>query len=150
MRNKKVIAGIAIGIILVISVLFLLGFSFFSFWRGQQQKDYIVFGDDHIPTINFVIGDRELVGISNKTINGATGKTYEYKSEMPNEDLEIYMGYLMEKEDFKVLNIGAADDQMTFAKESVNDGEIIIVQPYISEDGYKIMYGKGEGKIQPY
>lgn len=46
------------------------------------------------------------------------------------------------------LNLAA--DEVVYAKESVDDGQIIFVQLEILISGYTIMIGKGEGKITPY
>lgn len=145
MRNKKIIAGI----VLMIAIVCLLIMSFILFWRKQQQSDYITFGKDQIPTISFVLGDRSLVGISTEISHDVEAKTYEYKSESIMEDIDRYMNYLRDEEGFVALQIGDSDDDVIFAKESVDSGKIIVVQPYTSKEGYKIIFGKGGGEIAP-
>lgn len=150
MKNRKIILGImaAIALFVVLVMVFVIGV--FSYLRKQQREDFITYGGDRVPTIHYVVGERKIVRVATKTSNGVTAKTYEYRSETCMEDINTYIMYLVESEEFKVLQVGATTDDVVYAKESVDDGDVIFVQVEIFDSGYTIMTGKGQGEIQPY
>lgn len=108
------------------------------------------FGEDSIPSVNSVVGERKVTGVQSGTGTDGTYKEYTYESETVTEDLIAYLiNNLLENDwyalvDFDLNNVpGTAQ----LATESVDSEQIIIMDVSYEEDDYRIRLTKSTGTL---
>lgn len=150
MSKKKIM--IVIAAVSTVIVVMALAFVFFVFSAvGKLQKaDYYKMGEDNIPSIRLVVGERKLKGTSSSIENGIIKKLYEYQSETASDDISQYKQYLSEKEGYLVVKLENQDNILTYGKESIDEGEIILINIDSTPFGYTINLIKGKGEIDLY
>ena len=142
----KVLLGIIIGIVVIGAIL--LGVAFFAV-NGQTTKKEITFGDEDIPTIYAVVGERKVISVG----SGITDKfsytkvTYD-EDVISNDDVAEYVSHLKDEEDFVVTE--NESNLLQLAKESEEEGELLLVNIMKENDSTVIEYRKGEGTLTIY
>lgn len=106
-------------------------------------------GSDVIPSINSVVGEREVTGVETSTNNGIKVKQYSYSSTSVFDDLWAYASMLMEDgwlvtQDID-LNVVPGTGEL--GRNSVDEGQILLLFFSYEENGYTIRITKGEGTI---
>jgi len=127
-------------------------------WDDPVDKiEYYELGDDKIPSVVTVVGDRFCPEKGSSLVNGATVYTARYTTDendpaQVTDDVYAYIIYLMENEGF--LNLIAFDSlpyeggiELTLAKTSVDWGKIIILTIDYGYEGYTFEFWKGEGTL---
>jgi type III secretory pathway component EscR len=141
---------IFLSIIGVILTLFIIAFVILG--NVSNAKEYKL-GDDTIKSIKTIVGKRKLTFTSSKVSNDVTEKEYVYKSDTVREDLEEYVEYLIDEEEFLIIkSIDLTKKSSTFqlGKESEDSDEIILMTIDYNSSGYTINMVKGEGTLTRY
>jgi len=126
----------------------------------MQDKGTYEMGKDSITSIKGVIGEmgaRKVTGVSTATNNGVQTKEYTYTTDPADEtqaanDIAAYWNYIHANDgflslvDFDSLPY-AGDVELRFAKNSVDEGKIIIMDIEYNTKGYTITLTKGEGTL---
>ena len=123
------------------------------------NADAYKFGKDRVASIKAVVGKRKLTGSeAASSAGGVTTKRYTYKADSENgnqaaDDISAYIAYLTENEGFLSLievqksEVYAGGYKVQFAKHSVNEGMIIILDIDYAAEGYTLFFTKGEGTL---
>jgi len=119
---------------------------------------YFEMGQDRITSIKGAgIGERKIVAKKSAIENGVQTNTYEYKTDAEDmtqaaNDVFAYIMYLINNERFE--NLIAFDGlpyeggiELKLAKESVDEGKIIILEIVYDSKGYKLIFTKGVGSL---
>lgn len=93
--------SLVILIILVIAIYFL---AMFILTKNASSTDNYSIGGDSVPSVKYVLGQREISKIKYNYKDGVLSKTYYFK-DMENlaNDLIKYVGYLMENNSYEIL-----------------------------------------------
>lgn len=107
-------------------------------------------GDDLIPAITSIVGEREVTGVESSTNNGVITRQYAYSSTLVYDDLLAYVKKLMEDgwlvtEDID-LNVIPGSGQL--GKDSIEEGQILLISFSYDESKYIIKLTKGKGTIE--
>ena len=139
---------LVIGIVIAVLIGLVIGIAFFAV-NSQTTNEEITFGDDVIPTIYAVLGERKVVSVSSGFKNDVSYKTMTYdENVISNDDINDYGLHLKEEEDFIVTENNS--DLIQLAKESVDEGELILVNIMKEGNSVVIEYRKGEGTLTIY
>lgn len=116
---------------------------------AEKLTAYDMSGDS-IPSVNSVVGDRKVEGVSAGTSNGVAKQEYKYASDSVTQDLIAYIQELLNNQGF----LGISDFDVSvipgsgqIAKASKDSGKIIIMQLDYTSTGYTITISKGEGTL---
>ena len=110
------------------------------------STDFYKMGDDIVPSIKSVVGERKLSGAETAVINSINTKKYTYtKIESPQTDIKEYFQYLMDNEGFEALSTSNRGDVNKIIRKSVDEGYIIVVSIEMHRQGYTIILQKGKG-----
>ena len=104
-------------------------------------------GDDTISSIKSVVEKRKVTSVYTGIKNGITTKTVEYKSDSVQDDLIKYVEYLRTDAGFsliKEMDLSVVPSTVQLAKESVDEGQVIIIIIDYTLNGYTIKLTKGE------
>ncbi|MFA5523749.1 MAG: hypothetical protein WDA24_05265 [Tissierellales bacterium] len=107
-------------------------------------------GDDLIPSITSVVGERKVTGVESSIENGVVTKQYTYSSTSVYDDLWTYVQELMNDgwlvtQDID-LNVIPGSGQL--GKGSIEEGQILLVSFSYEESSYTIKLVKGKGTIE--
>ena len=153
--KKDVIRNILIitlTFIIILSMIILLSF-IANLLKGKDDK-YYVLGNDKLPSINLVVGNRELASYNNLDGDNIITKVYKYKNvEDTKSDLSSYIKVL--KNDYNYLyttevNLSKSKGKFQLGNNSVDSNKIIIITISYDKDSYTVKLTKGDGKINPY
>ena len=118
------------------------------------NADYYVLGNDQIPSVKYVLGEkRKITSASTSINNGVTMKEYQYSAPGVDQALEMsqYLTYLR-GEGFLLLtdaDFTVPEAWCKVGRNSVDSGYEIIVQIDYNTAGYIITLVKEEGEITP-
>lgn len=107
---------------------------------------------DSIPSINSIVGERKVEGISTGTNNGVAYKEYKYASDTVSADLVAYLNVLMDDYGYLGLidfNVTEIPGTGRLAGESKDSGKIIVIELDYTNSGYTIRISKGDGTLTP-
>jgi len=141
-RKKITIATVILGIIIALVTWGIISF------RDMQTNETINLGNDSIPTIYAIVGERSIIGISREWSNDERVVTITYASgAVSAEDIETYVEALLSRYHFVTLeNLGFGI--VTLGTRSVNQNRILLVDIRFSSHGETIiMYTKTEGDL---
>ena len=124
---------------------------------AAASKEYYTLGNDKITSITKVVGQRNVVTSDTVTTSGVTTMTAVYSTD-PNDhtqaanDVAKYFQYLMANENFLSLKPVSGlpyegGVEMSFAIDSVDKGEIIILNIDYNTKGYTLKFKKSPGKL---
>lgn len=137
---------IVIGCILALALIG-GGIAFFAVGNAADADEYKL-GDDVIRSVKAVVEKRDISSISTETSNGVQTKTIQYKSPNVQEDLVRYVEYLRTDGGFSLtqdMDLSVSPASVQLAKESVDEGKIIIFTINYDSFGYTMIIQKGEG-----
>ena len=151
MTKQKKIMIIFIIVGAIIAIITLIGAAFLVTSVGNIKKaDFFELGGDQVPTVKLVVGERKIASFSSSIENGITTKTYEYRSDSSAADMEQYIKYLREDEDFIVTSVNDNKNDVYYGKNSVEEGRIILVYIDANPFGYTIKLIKGRGELNKF
>jgi len=140
-------------------LIMVIGFTFLLA-ACLKDKGYYEMGKDRITSIVAVVGERKMTGTSTSTSNGVQTKTWSYTTDpddpgQASNDLATYITHLMRDEGFFVtISIDGlpADGgvPIQLAKESVDEGKVIIINIVYNSKGYTIELNKLTDTITYY
>lgn len=146
-ETKKKGNGTALAIIIpIVVVLAIIGFIagvfiiILTLLSSEANKDYVDLSGDEVPTINYVIGERNICSYDSSYSGDEMEITYEYcDNDLTADELDEYIDYLIENEGFT--------DMITYpstnlVKESDNSDMYIGVEIY--KNSNTIIYYKYE------
>lgn len=150
MSTKKIVL-IVLGCVIALAAIICFTIYFFisSFSNLSDVEEY-TFGDDTISSIKSVVEKRKVTSVYTGIKNGITTKTVEYKSDSVQDDLIKYVEYLRTDAGFsliKEMDLSVVPSTVQLAKESVDEGQVIIIIIDYTLNGYTIKLTKGEGTL---
>jgi len=135
-----VIVGVAIGVALIV-----LG--------NTADQDFIKIGKDEVPSVKYILGEtRTASSVKTSVGSGVTKKVIKYSvSENQKEEMLAYALGLTNDYGYFRLNdndfTGPSGYGFQFAKESVEDGYLVIVTIDYDRYGYTITLSRGTGTL---
>lgn len=118
-----------------------------------SNKEEYKLGDDVIKSVTAVVGERKANSVSTSTSNGITTKSTGYLSDTVTDDLIAYTEYLRGEGGFALtqdMDLSVVPSTVHLAKESVDEGKIIMMTIEYDAFGYTIILQKGEGTLNLY
>ncbi|MDR0851129.1 MAG: hypothetical protein LBN36_01405 [Clostridiales Family XIII bacterium] len=148
----KVLLIIFIAIIAIVATFVIVGLTSAS---RAEKADYYKVGNDRVPSVYLAFGEtREIVGVSSATENGIKKKAYEFGVKGSGQGMEVYeyFTYLIDNDDFIfVTNFEDFHDPegegIQVARQSVDEGKVIIVQIDYDESGYTVTLAVAKGEF---
>lgn len=134
-------------LIILIIILVVVLVAFFAV-SNQSKATEIKFGEDKVETLFSVLGEeRKVTGVKVGIDNGVNYKILNYEpSEISSEDLNRYVNHLLEN-GFIVTKNEGTKTEVEVAKKSVEEGKILQITIYRTENDVHIQYLKGEGTL---
>jgi len=107
-------------------------------------------GDDRIPSITSVVGEREVTGVESSVKNGIVSKQYTYVSNSVYDDLLAYVSALMEDGWLvtKDIDLKVVPGSGELGKKSSEEGQIVLLSFAYEDSKYTINITKGKGTIE--
>ncbi len=112
------------------------------------NADEYKLGDDVIKSVKAVVGERDVTAVSTSTKNGVKTKSYTYKSSSVQEDLVSYVEYLRGEGGFSLtadMDLSHVPGTVQLAKESAEEGQVILLYIEYTNFDYALTLQKGEG-----
>ena len=139
--------------ILIIGIILTIIIGFIIIKNLNNDKDgYYVLNKDEIPSIEKILGKRNLYGKNKKRNNKNLIKTYEYnKIDDVYSDLSIYTDYLINDLGFNTTNsfdLNNKSGTIKLASNSIEDNYIILMDIKYSKGKYTIKITRGKGRIK--
>lgn len=139
----------------MVSVLLILTFTLALTGCGATLKEAARLseydlGDDVIPSITSVVGEREVTGMESSTNNGVASKQYTYVSDTVYDDLWTYVQKLMDDGWLvtKDIDLNVIPGSGQLGRNASEEGRILLLS-FAYEDGkYAIKITKAEGTIE--
>jgi hypothetical protein len=145
MKTSKKILVLALPLVLLVM---LSACSMLSDAAKLQNYD---FGNESVPSINSVVGEREVTSASTSSGTDGQIQEYTYKSDDVPSDLVAYIDKLQSLNWVSTETSG--DDTAGFVQfgiESVDAGKIILVSITYDSSSYTIKIQKTEGTLTRY
>ncbi len=122
---------------------FILNF-IFGFMDEYEKAPSVIIGNDNIPTVKSVIGKKKICSVSiNKNEHKYTSKYGYCDDSLDKNEYDKYLDYLIS--DQKYVEYNSTIGRIV-AKESIDDGKIIIIQ--VDYDNDMIYYQKDIGTLE--
>ena len=145
---KRILIGI------VVIALIIVGAWYYATDSASKLTEYD-FGADKIRSINAVIGETRKVsgvstGVSASTSGSTQYKQYDYETESMLKDLTTYWSTYLQSNGWRPLkdfNLNTGSGEMQIAKESADNGKILIMSIAFEQGRYAIKITKGEGTL---
>lgn len=140
MRKKKIILIIAIVAVLVVAIAVGTVLAVTNYMKKLATLEKYEVGDCAVTAITKVVGERKVVGFAASVKNGVSTKSYTYEGmEEPLKDLEAYLNYLAENEEFILdRNEGYAEiGGKAFAHKETEQG-ILLMEIHYNTSLYSI------------
>jgi len=138
----------------VVVVIGLIALIAFLVLRNTSSQDFYKIGKDEVPTVQYILGEnRKAVHVSTSVENGVRKRVVEYQvSGNQNREMEKYAQALMDDYGFYETTphdfSGSTGRGLELAKESVEDGFIVIVEIEYDRSGYTITILRGKGTLR--
>ena len=155
-KRKGLIALIIIGGLVVVAAAAIIIAT--TVLGNIGTKDLYKMGKDEISSIKAVVGERTVNSYEKATTNGVQTMTIKYTTDLSDrgqaaKDIGKYTAYIMKNDGFIATtsfdslpeNGGIA---LGFAKRSVDDGKIIMLDIDYDSSGYTLVFKKGEGTLK--
>jgi len=116
-------------------------------------QDHFKIGPDEVPSVKLVLGEERDVSSYNSTTSGGIQTiTIVYKvAENQNYEMERYADALMYSDGFVMITdndfTGPAGSGFMFARESVEDGYVVIARIDYDSGGYTLTLTRGTGTL---
>ena len=143
---KKVIIGVV-----CIVVLLIIGVAILFFVTGNAAKltEYEL-GGDKLPSVNAVIGEtRKVTGVTSNVSSGVQQKQYTYESASVTKDLAMYTTRLRDNGWIvtKSYDFSANSGEAQLGKESIDQGQILLMSIAFEQNRYAIKITKAVGQL---
>ena len=151
-KRLKIILAIVLLVVVIIGVLFLVVLPA-ALNNAVKLQTYDFGQSDKIPSLNSVVGERKVTGVSTSaSTGGAQQKKYTYEAEARNEDINTYFnalkeaGFLVTKEE----EGNELKGSIQLGCASADEGKIILVDLAWDNTRIAVQITKGNGTITPY
>lgn len=139
----------------IVSVLSILAFTLTlagceAALKDAAKLDEYNMGDDQIPSITSVVGEREVTGLETSTNNGVKSTQYTYVSDTVYDDLWAYVQKLMDDGWLVTqdIDLSVVPGSGQLGRNASEEGKILLLS-FAYEDGkYAIKVTKAEGTIE--
>lgn len=138
-----------ISLVLILSLTFALAGCSAALKEAAKLSEYEA-GDDRIPSITSVVGEREVTDVEVSTKNGVVTKQYTYLSTSVYDDLFAYVTKLMQ-DDWLVtqdIDLNVVPGSGELGRNSKDEGQIVLLSFSYEEGGYTVQIVKGKGTIE--
>jgi len=149
-KNMALILVVSLGVLAVIALI--ISAAIPKRVENVAAQDYYFMGEDKVPSVKLIIGQRDIGSFSENALGGASKQIIKYNvTETPSEEISLYGKALTE--DYSYLDIsGIAFDGLTgseslYAKESVDETKLIIVQIDHDSKGYTLTLYKVDREL---
>lgn len=114
-----------------------------------QTGEEITFGDDSIPTVYKIVGERRITSTeSSRTMTSHTRTITFGSGAISQNDINLYLTTLVESHNFIIINEDLDFYSGTLATESVDNGKVLLVEVNFQEFGYTVItYRKTSGDL---
>lgn len=147
---KKVFKVILIVVLCLVALGVIIGLvAHFATGKATDTEEYVI-GDDSVKSIKTVVGERKANGVGTGVENGVTTKRYQYESDTVQDDLITYTQYLLNEAGFILtqdMDLTVAPSTVQCAKQSVEEGQVIVMTIEYDLNGYTIIMQKGTGTL---
>ena len=120
--------------------------------KDNDKDGYYVLKKDNIPSIDKVLGKRNLISKNKKNDNNNLIKTYIYdKIEDVYSDLSIYTDYLINELNYNItndFNLNKESGTINLATNSIENKYVLIMEIKYSKRKYTIKITRGKGRIK--
>ena len=152
MKTARIVIGCFTGFIVLIAIaVFVWSNILTTILNKAAESDYYTMGSDQIPSIKQIVGKRSINSTETSTSNGVTTMKFVYNdNQSPQQDLIDYTVYLRESEGFTVTvsyDLNKAFGSAQLAKESLDEGKIIIMDIEYDSAGYTLVLTKCAGTL---
>lgn len=138
--SKKIVILISAIVLFVIIVACVVGSVIISLKNASTAEQYDISGFN-ISAITKIVGERKVSSMKSSVQNNISTKSYTYECpENPLYDLECYLNYLAENEEF-ILDKNEGNNQTggkVTAHKIADDNHTIIMEVYYDMSGYTI------------
>lgn len=107
-------------------------------------------GDESIPSITSVVGEREVTGVESSTNDGINSKQYTYASVSVYDDLLAYVRKLMDDNWLVTqdIDLNVVPGKRQLGKKASEEGQILLLSIAYEDSKYAIKITKAEGTIE--
>ena len=151
MLQKSKAKFIAI-IITILTIFIIIGTEFFIKFNLPNEQ-FINLDNEQVSSISKLQTKKTLVGIKSEKTDTGIIKTYVYRDNDISFSKDIYDYYLLlcDKENFEFIkeikDLKATSGALEIGKKSKDNGKIIVIDIYYSQNGFEIQYKKDLGNI---
>ena len=147
--------GLKIALIVVLSIVAIcvaVGLiAYFVLGNAGDATEYKM-GDDVVSSVTAIVGERKAVGTGKAIEKGVSSKYVEYVSDTVQEDMIAYTQYLRNEGGFTLvqdMDLTKVPGIVQLAKQSVDEGEIMIMTIEYTLNSYTVTLQKGVGTLTP-
>ena len=127
--------------VLIASIALLMG--------KASRMDYYKLMKDQIPSVKLALGEkRKVTGAGTKIENGMNIKNFSYSSDTPQEDIDAYYAYLLDKAGYIRMYDPDTMEFSSVGHNSVTPGNHIEVIAETDSGGYVVTLYYAKGEIQ--
>lgn len=128
----------------------IVGGAFLIVNQAKDVEEYKI-GENVIPAIKLIVGERKVSGVSSTIENGVSTKTYTYINiESVKEDLIKYVSELRTNQNYKVIksfDLNDATGDLQLAKKAYESDKIIVISIEWSANTYTVSLNLLEGTL---
>lgn len=128
------------------------GVTFMMLNNASNVEEYTL-GGDTIKSVKAVVEKRKVTSMGKELNDGVHTEHIHYQSESVQQDLNTYVRYLLEEGGFvltKDMDLNEIPATIQMGKESVDQGEILLLTIDYDVFGYTITVQKGKGTLTIY
>lgn len=150
--KKDIIKNIIlITIFFIILLIIIMTISIIMSITGYKNKNYYIIGNDKIPSIYSIVGERKLYKYKTYNKDNVNFKLYKYRNiKNPASDISKYILELKDNYNFiytSDVNLSNNNGIIELSTNSIDNNKIIIIKILYDNNSYDIELSKGNGKI---
>ena len=150
-KPLKIILIILLLVVVVVGVMFLVVLPA-TLNNAAKLQTYDFGENDKIPTLNAIVGERKVTGVSTSASTGGTQqKSYTYETQTLGDDLDAYVDALRASGILvlKALDGNKLKGSMQLGIASADEGKIILIDLAWDNTKVTVQLTKGDGTITP-
>ncbi len=145
--------GLKITLIVLISIIAVLAVAMIvaniAVGKAADATEYKL-GNDVVSSVTAIVGERKANSVGKSIENGVSTHTVTYISDTVQEDMIAYTQYLRNEGGFTLtedMDLTKAPGRVQMAKQSVDEGEILIITIDYTAKDYTVTLQKGVGTL---
>ena len=150
-KGVKVLIAVAAFVIVSIAVVLLIVLP--ATLNNAAKLQTYDLGADKIPSLNSIVGDRKVTGVSSSAkTGGVQEKTYTYETQSLGEDWLAYHNALHEAGFLVTRSLNGNDfkGDIQYGINSADEGKAILIDLSWDNTRIAVQITKGVGEITPY